>query len=84
MKKLFLLFIVLFIAIGLGYLIHQDPGYVMVSYNHWVIATSLWVAIAILIIAFFVLYFFLRTIITVFDIPDKLRRHRKSANEKKE
>ena len=68
MKKLFLLFVVLLIAIGLGFLIHQDPGYAMVSYEHWVVATSIWVAVATVLIAFFVFYYFLRFFSTLFSI----------------
>lgn len=83
MKKLFLLFIVLLMAIGLGFLIHKDPGYAMVSYNHWVIATSIWVAGGCVLLAFIIFYFLMRFIITIFTIPKMLARRRQFLNAKK-
>jgi len=83
MKKLFLLFLVLTVAIGLGFLIHKDPGYAMVSYEHWVIATSVWVAAATLLIAFIIFYFIVRIIKNIFGIPKMLTRRRLFINAKK-
>lgn len=83
MKKLLLLFIVLLAAIGLGFLIHKDPGYAMVSYQHWVIATSIWVAAATLALAFIVFYFLVRVIKNIFAIPKMLARRRVFINAKK-
>lgn len=76
MRKLLLIFFVLLIAIGLGFLIHQDPGYVMVSYDKWVIATSIWVGAATLLIAFFILYFIMRFITNIINIPKKMRKRK--------
>lgn len=76
MKKLFLIFFVLLIAIGLGFLIHQDPGYVMVSYDKWVIATSIWVGAATTLIAFFIFYFFIRFFSNVMNLPKKMRKRK--------
>lgn len=83
MKKLFLLFIVLLLAIGLGFLIHQDPGYAMVSYRHWMIATSIWVAGACLLFAFIIFYIFIRIIKNIFSIPKMLARRKKFRDAKK-
>lgn len=83
MKKLFLLFLILLVAIGLGFLIHQDPGYAMVSYKHWVIATSIWVAAATLLLAFIILYFLMRVIKNIFAIPKMLARRRVFLNARK-
>jgi HemY protein len=83
MKKLFFLFIVLLAAIGLGFLIHKDPGYAMVSYNHWVIATSMWVAAATLLLAFIIFYFIVRLIKTIFSIPKRLARRRQFIHAQK-
>lgn len=76
MKTLFLLFIILLAAIGLGFLIHNDPGYAMISYHHWMIATNLWVAIALFFLAFFILYFLMRMIVNIVAIPKMLARRR--------
>jgi HemY protein len=77
MKKLLGLFLVLLVAIGLGFLIHQDPGYAMVSYDHWLIATSIWVAVATLLLGFIVLYCVIRLFSNIFSIPRRLARRRK-------
>lgn len=83
MKKLFFTFLVLLVAIGLGFLIHKDPGYVMVSYQNWVISTSIWVGAITLIVAFFVLYFLIRLIKNIFSIPALLRRRKLFRNAQK-
>ena len=60
MKKLIVTFLVLFLAVWLGYLIHRDPGYILVTYRTWSVETSLWVGTTILILAFLIVYFLLR------------------------
>lgn len=60
MKKLFFIFIILLLAVGLGFLIQQDAGYVLIAYNHWTIETSLWVAIVATVMLFAVLYLIIR------------------------
>lgn len=74
MKIIFFIFFILLVAIGLGFLVHQDPGLIMVTYDHWMVATSIWVGIATLIIAFCVLYFFVRLFKNIAAIPKKLSR----------
>src|SRR3990167_695577 len=83
MRTLFFTFLLLLIAIGLGFLIHQDPGYVVIAYKDWTIATSIWIAAAILLITFFILYFLLRTIKNITSIPSALRRRRQFINAQK-
>ena len=55
MKKVLFIFIILLFSIGFGFLVHQDAGYVLIAYNHWAIETSIWVALAAILIAFLVL-----------------------------
>lgn len=83
MKKLFLLFFILLIAIAIGFLIHEDPGYVTVSYKHLMIATSVWVAAACILLGFIIFYFIMRVITNIFDIPAKLARHKQLSESKK-
>lgn len=54
MKKLLTILIFLLIAIWVGFLIHQDSGYVLVGYGGYTIETSIWVALCLLVITFFV------------------------------
>ncbi len=83
MKKLFLFFILLLIALGLGFLIHEDPGYAMISYGKSVITTSIWVAAAIFLLAWCVLYFLVRIVMNIFSIPSALKRRKKIRNMEK-
>lgn len=83
MKKLFLLFFILLIAIVIGFLIHEDPGYVTVSYKHLMISTSVWVAAACVLLAFIIFYFIMRVITNIAEIPAKLARHKQISESKK-
>ncbi len=74
MKYLFLGFILLLVAIWLGLWISKDSGYVLISYHHWSLETSLWIALAIVAISFFILYCVIRLIIRTSHIPERLRR----------
>lgn len=76
MRKLIFIFFLLLLAIGFSYVIRSDPGYVMVSYHHWIVATSLWVSVATVLLAFFVLYFLIRSFKNIADIPAVLSRRR--------
>ncbi|MCH9644852.1 MAG: heme biosynthesis protein HemY [Gammaproteobacteria bacterium] len=55
MKALIMLFLLILIGVCVGYLIYQDPGYVLVSYHHTTIETSLWIGLLILIAAYIVI-----------------------------
>lgn len=79
-KAVFYTFIILLAAIGLGFLIHRDPGYAMISYNHWVIATSIWTALAFIFILFVVLYFFIRLFKNAAALPEIFSRASKIRN----
>lgn len=60
MRKLLIAFILILLAIWLGFLISQDSGYVLVSYHGYTAETSLWFAVILLAILFFLLYILLR------------------------
>ncbi|OGT44951.1 MAG: hypothetical protein A3E82_01850 [Gammaproteobacteria bacterium RIFCSPHIGHO2_12_FULL_38_11] len=83
MKKLFFLFIFILAAIAVGLLIHQAPGIVMVTYQHWVMTTNIWVAFACLSISFFVFYFLIRLIKNICAIPAFFARRRDTADAEK-
>lgn len=82
MKKLLFLFVILLAAVGLGFLIKKDPGYAMVSYAHWMVATSFWVALVCIFILFFLFYFMIRVIKTITGIPSALLHRRVFLNAK--
>lgn len=54
------IFLVLFAAVLLGVELHNDPGYVLISVNHWTIESTLWVALFAVLLLFIVLYMLLQ------------------------
>lgn len=60
MKRLFIAIILILLAVLIGYLIDQDAGYVMLSYNGYTVETSLWVTVVAIIVFFCLLYFLIR------------------------
>src|SRR3990167_751160 len=83
MKRLFIALIILLIAIGIGYLIHQDTGYVLVAYHGWTLETSLWVAILIVIVVYLILYVLMRLYRHARTFHHKIRLHRHKRRDKK-
>lgn len=83
MRYVILLFIVLLIAIWLGLWISEDSGYVLISYNHWSVQTSFWIGLAILLISFAVVYFVVRIIVRISNMPEKIQRWKRMRNYKK-
>jgi HemY protein len=57
MKRLFILFIILLIAVWLGLMIHSNSGYILISYKSWSIETTLWMMALIIILLFLLIYF---------------------------
>ena len=60
MKKLLTSLLLILIAVWVGFLIHQDSGYVMIAYNGYTAEASLWVTILCLVLTFGLLYFLIR------------------------
>jgi HemY protein len=86
MKRLILFFILLLAAVWLGLKIHSDPGYVLVTYQHWSLETTLWFAILCFLALFFVLFFLLRFLRKTSKLPQRIRgffsqRHLRKANK---
>jgi len=59
MIRIFFVFILLLISVALGVYFSKDPGYLLISINHWTIESTLLVAIMALIISFVLLHGFL-------------------------
>lgn len=74
MKTLIISLIILALGIWLGILVHHDSGYVLVSYQHWSLETSLWVAIAALFIALLAIYLLLRLISWLLSLSTRFQR----------
>ena len=66
MRRLFLIAVLMLLGgVGLIALIETDPGYVLVSYGHVTLETSLWVGLALLFVLFALLYAVIRGVGTV-------------------
>lgn len=58
MKRIFIAcLIMLLAAVGLVAAIETDPGYVLITYGHYTLETSVWVALAVILLLVIVLYF---------------------------
>ncbi len=56
MMRILIIFFVLLISVVLGVQLSHDPGYLLISINHWSLETTLWVAAMALIITFILLH----------------------------
>ncbi len=52
MIRAFCLFLLLLASVFLGVQLHDDPGYVLISINHWTIETTLWLALFAILLVF--------------------------------
>ena len=83
MKKLIKLFVVLLAAIALGYCIHLDTGYVLLTYHGWQFETSLWFAIAACIALWIVLKIVWRCIAFGYHMPQNVASWHQNNQKKK-
>lgn len=74
MKALIITVLVLAIGIWLGIMVHHDSGYVLVAYQHWSIESSLWVAVAALVVFVLVLYLLVRLLSWLLNLSSRYRR----------
>lgn len=77
MKKLFWIFSALLVAVAIGFVVRHDPGYVMMTYQHWMVAMSFWTAAVAYIISVIVLYYVIRFLKNIFGLKRFFsKRHR--------
>lgn len=82
-KYLLFVFLLLLVSIWLGITISAGSGYVLITYSHWQIETSLWVAVISLIIAFILLYVLVRTLGRMTRIKKQVQRWRRMRRYRK-
>jgi HemY protein len=81
-KLLFGLVLALLAAVGLGLALLNDPGYVLLGYDHWVVEASLSLLGLVLLLSYFVVYLLVRLIVRFWHLPESFhawrerRRHR--------
>src|SRR3990167_10805909 len=84
MWHLLVSFVLLLMSIYLGIEVSKVPNYVLITYHHWMIETSLWVAVLCLLVLFFVLYWIIRFLARTATAAKRYhywrmsRRHRKA------
>lgn len=82
-KTILLALVVLLIAIGFGYLIHQDSGYVLIAYHGWTLETGLWIGLLLLVVALLLLYLIFKILAGIFTLDRRIRNYLKKRNEHK-
>lgn len=77
MRYLIISFLILVLSVFIGVEIGRAHSYILITYNHWVIETSLWVALCVLFLFFIVLYFLLRVLARTFGFGKQYRHWRR-------
>jgi HemY protein len=62
LRKLLLILIFLTMAIGIGLVVRQHPGFVLIAYDVWTIEMPLWFFVLASIFTFFIVYFVIKFI----------------------
>jgi HemY protein len=81
-KRLLLLIALLFIGTLLGYYMLQGSGYVLISFQQWVIETSLWVFLLLLSSAILVIYGGMQLAISIIASPQAIKNWREQRSAK--
>ncbi len=81
-KRLLLLIALLFIGTLLGYYMLQGSGYVLISFQQWVIETSLWVFLLLLTSAILVIYGGMQLAISIIASPQAIKNWREQRSAK--
>lgn len=75
--------IVLILALWIGIEAQGDPGYFMIHIHDIVFETSVWFALAIIIVVFFILYIIIRLLTNLFQMGRHYRRWSGERTERK-
>ena len=62
-------FLIILIAAGLGFLMTENPGTVVITYGHWMMSTRFWTAVVACILFFLVLFFVLKILKSIINLP---------------
>lgn len=72
MKRLLVFFLIIVGAIWLGLKIHQQPGYIVVGYKHWVIETTAWFLSLLILLCFLIFHLLLNLLRGIFHLPKRV------------
>lgn len=73
MIRVLFVFFILFLSVCLGIQLSRDPGYLLITINHWSIETTLWVAVIVLVLTFILLHSLISFLVKLGKSPAKLR-----------
>ncbi len=74
--RAFLIFFILLSSVWLGVELQHDPGYVIISLNHWTIEATVWTSLITIICLFFVLHLVLLFLHWILNMPRRFRHWR--------
>ncbi|TAL58815.1 MAG: protoporphyrinogen oxidase [Legionella sp.] len=74
MMRIFIAFLLLLAAVYLGVQLNYDPGYVLISINHWTVETTVWFAVFAIIFLFLLAHLFLQLCHKIARTPGKINR----------
>lgn len=74
MKRLLIYVIILGIACWIGLTLKSNTGYVLISYRHFLLETSLWMAIILIVVVFYILFLILKFLRFMFMTHGHFRR----------
>ena len=72
--KIIYSFIVFVIAVCIGLWLKAEPGYVLISYGHWTVESTLWFVVIALAIFFVIVHYLMKIICGIWAMPSQLRR----------
>jgi HemY protein len=81
--KIILIFLLAAVLAWLGWQMHQDSGYVLISLKNSQIETSVWTAVLFILLAFIIFYIFLRLVIRSSHWPRQWRRWRQAERQRR-
>lgn len=83
MTKTLFIFLILLLSVLLGVYLQHDPGFVLISVNHWSLETTLWVAIPALFLLIILIHVLLLTWHKISRIPGSISHWRNNRRIKK-
>ncbi|HEY5703388.1 MAG TPA: heme biosynthesis HemY N-terminal domain-containing protein [Gammaproteobacteria bacterium] len=82
MKPLIVLIIALAIAAAVGMIAVSDSANIYITFSDWTIQSSLVLFVIIIILSFIVIYFSLRALFRMWNMPGNLRRWRRQRSQR--
>ncbi len=69
MMRILIAFVILLGSVLLGIQLNDDPGYIMITINHWIIETTVWFAAFTLLLLFLIIHILLQLFHKISNTP---------------